>query len=110
VRLLPGVATSASALPFAIALLAVTLGITPLARHVLRGMQAVQVPERFRGLRVVSARSVRLLKKCGVEVHVWTINDPAAMTRLLDLGVDALITDRPDLALEIIRVRLASRE
>ena len=110
VRLLPGVATSASALPFASALVAAALGTAPLARHVLRGVQAVQVPMRFRGLRVVSARSVRLLKKSGVEVHVWTINDPATMTRLLDLGVDAIITDRPDLALEIVRERLARRE
>jgi glycerophosphoryl diester phosphodiesterase len=102
VRLLPGVASSASAVPFAAALVAVKLGIVPLARHLLRGVQAVQVPERMWGVRVVSPRSVRLLKRAGVEVHVWTINDPADMRRLLDLGVDGLVTDRADLALEVI--------
>jgi glycerophosphoryl diester phosphodiesterase len=58
----------------------------------------------------VSARTVRLLKRSGVEVHVWTINDPADMRRLLDLGVDGLVTDRPDLALEVIRAAQSGRE
>ena len=110
VRLLPGVASSASAVPFAAALVAVTLGIVPLARHLLRGVQAAQVPERMWGVRVVSPRSVRLLKRAGVEVHVWTINDPADMRRLLDLGVDGLVTDRADLALEVIAAGQSTRD
>ena len=103
VQALPGVATSASAVPFAGALLAVKLGLVPLARRVLRDVQAVQVPERLRGVRVISPRTVRLLKAAGVELHVWTINEPAHMRRLLDLGVDGLVTDRADLAREVVR-------
>jgi len=38
-------------------------------------------------------------------VHVWTVNEPADMRRLLDLGVDGLVTDRCDLALELVRSR-----
>ena len=110
VRLLPGVVSSASAVPFAAALVAVKLGIVPLVRHLLRGVQAVQVPERLWGVRVVSPRSVRLLKRAGVEVHVWTINDPADMRRLLDLGVDGLVTDRADLALEVVAAGRSSRD
>lgn len=45
---------------------------------------------------------VRRLKLAGVEVHVWTINDPSEMARLLDLAVDGLVTDRADLALELL--------
>jgi glycerophosphoryl diester phosphodiesterase len=45
----------------------------------------------------------------GVEVHIWTINDPAEMTRLLDAGVDGLVSDRADIALEVLaKRRLAS--
>jgi glycerophosphoryl diester phosphodiesterase len=105
VRALPGVATSASALPFAGALFAVKLGLVPIARRLLREVKAVQVPERLRGVQVITSRTVRLLKSAGVEVHVWTVNEPGDMRRLLDLGVDGLVTDRADLALAVVKAR-----
>ncbi len=110
VRALPGVATSASAVLFAAALFAAKLRITPLTASLLGTVQAVQVPERMHGVSVVSASVVLRLKRAGVEVHVWTINDPRAMGRLLDLGVDGLVTDRADLALELVRIRSQTGE
>ena len=105
VRGLPGVASSASARLFLPALVAGTLGFSPLVRHALRNVMAVQVPERALGLRVTSKRILRQLHDAGLEVHVWTVNDPTRMTELLDLGVDGIVTDRADVALEVLRGR-----
>ena len=63
------------------------------------------MPERVGRLRLVTPRFVEAAHRVGVEVHVWTVNDPAVMTRLLDLGVDGLVTDRVDLALPLISAR-----
>jgi glycerophosphoryl diester phosphodiesterase len=64
--------------------------------------EAFQVPEYAGGLHVVTGRFVRGAAGRNVAVHVWTINDPADMQRFIDLGVDGLITDRPDLLLELL--------
>jgi len=103
VRLLPGVATSASGPLFASALFAGKLGLTPFVRRILSGVHAVQVPERAAGLSITTSRMIELLHSVGVEVHIWTINDPPSMRRLLDLGVDGIVTDRADLAMTVIR-------
>lgn len=58
---------------------------------------AAQVPVRYGRVPVVTPRFVRAAHRAGLEVHVWTIDDPATMDRLLDLGVDGIMTDRPDL-------------
>ena len=60
-----------------------------------------QVPERASLLRVVSPRFVRYAHEAGVKVQVWTVNDEADMRRLLSWGVDRLISDQPDLAVEV---------
>jgi len=104
-RLLPGVATSASGSVFATALLAAASGFTPLLRRTLSTIDAVQIPERALGLSTTTPTMINRFHDAGVEVHVWTINDGDDMTRLLDAGVDGIVTDRADLALEIIGKR-----
>lgn len=59
---------------------------------------ALHVPVRFRGIPVVDRRLIETARRQAVPVYVWTVNDPREMQRLADLGVDGLITDRPDLA------------
>ncbi|GAA4010151.1 glycerophosphodiester phosphodiesterase [Deinococcus rubellus] len=59
--------------------------------------QAAQVPVRSGGIEVVTPSFVRQMHQHGVAVHVWTINDPAEMRRLLTMGIDGIDTDRPDL-------------
>lgn len=64
--------------------------------------RALQLPRTRRGLTVVDRRLVESAHRHGVLVHVWTINDPAEMHQLLDLGVDGLVTDRPDLLKSVL--------
>lgn len=64
--------------------------LTGLARS---GVPCAQVPVGFRGLPVTTRALVRTAHAIGMQVHVWTINDPARMERLLDLGVDGIMTD-----------------
>jgi glycerophosphoryl diester phosphodiesterase len=100
---LPGVATSASARTFATALAAARSGAARVTARALRGVSAVQVPERALGISVTTRRMIERLHAAGVEVHIWTINDPVRMRELLELGVDGIVTDRADLALEVVR-------
>ena len=102
---LPGVVTSVGSAGVLRFRLAASLGSRTAALRALRGARAVQVPERVGALRLVTPRFVESAHQLGVEVHVWTVNEPADMTRLLDLGVDGLVTDRADLALALISGR-----
>ena len=57
--------------------------------------QAAQVPVRSKGLTLVRPAVLDAAHRHGVAVHVWTIDEPAEMGRLLDMGVDGVMTDRP---------------
>ncbi|HSM03723.1 MAG TPA: glycerophosphodiester phosphodiesterase [Longimicrobiales bacterium] len=59
-------------------------------------VDALQVPERWRGRRLVTRRFVHEAHRRNIPVHVWTVDDPSDMRRLLELGVDGIQTDRPD--------------
>ncbi|GGJ28241.1 glycerophosphodiester phosphodiesterase [Paenarthrobacter histidinolovorans] len=75
---------------------------TGLARRLLTGVDVFQVPVRYGRLPVVTAGFIRRAHRVGRQVHVWTINDPAEMERLLDLGVDGIVSDRLDLLKEVL--------
>jgi len=69
----------------------------------------LQVPERSGLTKIVSPRFIRHAHKSRLPVKVWTVNDPDDMRRLVAWGVDALITDRPDLAVPIARASRVTR-
>jgi glycerophosphoryl diester phosphodiesterase len=58
---------------------------------------SVQLPWRYAGITFLSASLVDILHQLNLKVEVWTVNDPAIMRRLLKMGVDGVITDRPDI-------------
>lgn len=65
-----------------------------------------QVPRRWRNIvPIVDGCFVRAAPRRGLPVHVWTVNAEAEMRRLLDLGVDGLITDRPALLKAVLEAR-----
>jgi len=67
-----------------------------------------QVPEFAGSLRVVSRRFIRHAHRAGLDVQLWTIDEAADMERLLAWGVDALISNRPDLAVAVRNAFLSS--
>ena len=76
-----------------------------LGRRPGRGGACVQVPFRQRRLTVVTPSLVRRAHAIGAQVHVWTIDDPAEMRYLLDIGVDGLMSDRIDVLRDVLRER-----
>ncbi|MEY9211338.1 glycerophosphodiester phosphodiesterase [Thermobifida halotolerans] len=64
--------------------------LLPLVR---RDVSCVQIPLRHRGFPLLSRDLVAAAHRLGLQVHVWTVNDPTLMGRLLDLGVDGIVTD-----------------
>lgn len=69
------------------------------------GFRVVQVPPRHNGIPVVTRRFVRAAHAAGVQVHVWTVDERAEMDRLLAMGVDGLMSDRPTLLREVLAAR-----
>jgi glycerophosphoryl diester phosphodiesterase len=66
---------------------------------------AAQVPVRWYGIRVVDRRFVRHAHELGLQVHVWTVDDPALMHELLDLGVDGIMTDHVETLRDVYLAR-----
>lgn len=103
--LVPDVVTSAGRAGVIAARIASVMRSGAVLARAGRGAAALQVPERVGPVRLVTPRFIDALHRVGAEVHVWTVNDPADMTRLLDLGVDGIVTDRADLAVPLVADR-----
>jgi glycerophosphoryl diester phosphodiesterase len=64
-----------------------------------------QAPIKSKGIPVVTTRSVENAHRHGIKVHVWTINTADEMDRLLDLGVDGIMTDEPTVLKAVLQRR-----
>ncbi len=72
----------------------------PLRRPAYRDLQ---LPERSGSTVIVSPRFIAFAHRAGLPVNVWTVNDPADIRRLVSWGVDGIISDRPDVAVAIVK-------
>ncbi len=75
------------------------------ARWLAGRVDCLQVPTGAGPLTLVDERAVAAAHAAGVKVHVWTVNEPDEMNRLIDLGVDGLVSDRGDLLRTVLEER-----
>ena len=75
---------------------------TPLGRFWTPACDVLQLPEEHGGIRILSRRLLAEAHKRNLPVHVWTVDDPDHMRRLLDWGVDGIQTDRPDILAQVL--------
>jgi glycerophosphoryl diester phosphodiesterase len=68
-------------------------------RAAIQGAVALQLPDVGRSRRVLTRRLLDAVHAAEAQVHVWTVDDPGRMRELVGLGVDAIVTNRADLAL-----------
>lgn len=101
-RMCPEVATSAS--PSEVSQF-LTLQKIGLADSYSPLMQALQIPQNLGDLQVVTKDFVEAAHRRNLKVHVWTINETADMQRLIEMGVDGIMTDYPDRLLTLLNRR-----
>ena len=77
-----------------------------LSRFGRMNAHVVQTSERLGKRQILSPSLIRALHDKNIQVHVWTVNERADMERLLDWGVDGIITDRPDRLAEVLHERV----
>ena len=70
-------------------------------RTTRRRVQAYQLPFDYRGFKI-DEKLVDSIHRAGAHLHLWTVNDPDDMRRFLDMGVDGIVTDRPDVLNDVL--------
>jgi glycerophosphoryl diester phosphodiesterase len=72
-------------------------------RTIRRGFQAYQLPFDYRGVSI-DGKLIDAVHRAGAHIHLWTVNEPGDMERFISMGVDGIITDRPDVLNEVLGV------
>ena len=103
----PEVATSASPIEVGALLTASTAGANEQQRAL--AAKAVQVPESIGGRSVLTREFIEAAHARNLQVHAWTINDEESMTRLIELGVDGIMTDYPNRLIALLKAKPQGR-
>ena len=68
-------------------------------------IKVMQIPLKWKGIKVLTTNLMQKANKSNLLVHVWTINDRNTINKLIDIGVNGIITDEPELLMEIMKGR-----
>jgi len=68
-------------------------------------IRIIQIPLKWKGIKVLTRNLIQKADKSNLFVHVWTINDRKTINYLIDLGVNGIVTDEPELLMEIMKER-----
>ena len=70
-----------------------------------KNIKIIQIPLKWKGIKVLTRNLIQKAHKSNLLVHVWTINDRKTINNLIDLGVNGIVTDEPELLMEIMKER-----
>lgn len=99
-RRCPAVATAAGVMEVRLFYL---LNLLHLEAAFLPRADAFQIPERYGDRQIINPRFIRAAHAHNMEVHVWTVDEVEDMRRLLDWGVDGIMSDYPDRLIDLLR-------
>ena len=70
-----------------------------------KNIKVIQIPLKWRGIKLLTRNFMREADKNNLLVHIWTVNDKDTINNLIDIGVNGIITDEPELLMEIMKER-----
>tara|TARA_B100001115_G_scaffold180490_1_gene172905 strand:+ start:799 stop:1536 length:738 start_codon:yes stop_codon:yes gene_type:complete len=70
-----------------------------------KNIKVLQIPLKWKGIKVLTRNLVEKAFKSNLLIHVWTINDRKTINNLIDIGVNGIVTDEPELLMEIMKER-----
>ena len=65
----------------------------------------MQIPLKWKGIKVLTQNLIQKANRNNLLIHVWTINDRKTINELIDFGVNGIVTDEPELLMEIMKER-----
>ena len=70
-----------------------------------KNIKVIQIPLKWKGIKLMTRSFMRKANKNNLLVHIWTVNDKDTINNLIDIGVNGIITDEPELLMEIMKER-----